>query len=44
MGLTDRGKVGCLTKKIREQGGGNDVMGKDKERTLQIMSAVKELM
>ena len=43
MGLTDRGKVGRLTKKIREQRG-NDVMGKDKERMLQIMSAVKELM
>ena len=43
MGLTDRGKVGRLTKKIREQRGGSDVMGKDKERTLQIMSAVKEL-
>ena len=43
MGLTDRGKVGHLAKKIREQRG-NDVMGKDKERMLQIMSAAKELM
>ena len=43
MGLTDRGKVGRLTKKIREQRG-NEVMGKDKERTLQIISAAKELM
>ena len=43
MGLTDRGKVDRLTKKIREQRG-NDVMGKDKERMLQIISAAKELM
>ena len=35
---------GSSDKEDKRTKGGSDVMGKDKERTLQIMSAVKELM